>query len=143
MSLQHKIFRTANAPTTPPDETEEKVAQALYDLENNVPDLKAELRPLQISAAREVDVRGGKKAIVIFVPIPQLKAFHKVQLRCVGVTGQLFWRTERIQAHEGVGEKVFRTSCRVRCPAQDAPETHTDIPCQTKAPSQQDPDRRA
>jgi len=107
MSLQHKIVRTANAPSTPPDETEVKVAQALYDLENNVPDLKAELRPLQISAAREVDVRGGKKAIVIFVPVPQLKAFHKVQLRCVGVTGQLFRRTERIQAHEGVGEKVF------------------------------------
>jgi Ribosomal protein S7e len=83
MSLQHKISRTANAPTTPPDETETAVAQALLDLENSVPDLKTELRPLQISAAREVDVRGGKKAIVVFVPVPQLKAFHKVQARCV------------------------------------------------------------
>ncbi|KAH9947251.1 40S ribosomal protein S7 [Amylocystis lapponica] len=81
MSVQHKIFRTANAPTTPPDETEISVVQALIDLETNVPELKAELRPLQISAAREVDVRGGKKAIVIFVPVPQLKAFHKVQQR--------------------------------------------------------------
>ena len=82
MSVQHKIFRTANAPTTAPDETETAVAQALIDLENNVPELKTELRPLQISAAREVDVRGGKKAIVVFVPVPQLKAFHKVQQRC-------------------------------------------------------------
>jgi hypothetical protein len=57
--------------------------QALVDLENSVPDLKMELRPLQISAAREVDVRGGKKAIVVFVPVPQLKAFHKVQARYV------------------------------------------------------------
>jgi hypothetical protein len=57
------------------------VAQALLDLENNVPDLKAELRPLQISAAREVDVKGGKKAIVVFVPVPQVKAFHKIQGR--------------------------------------------------------------
>jgi len=81
MSVNHKILRTANAPTSPPDDTEINVAQALIDLENNVPELKAELRPLQISAAREVDVRGGKKAIVIFVPVPQLKAFHKVQLR--------------------------------------------------------------
>jgi len=79
--MSHKILRTANAPTTPPDETETSVAQALVDLENNVPELKAELRPLQISAAREVDVRGGKKAIVIFVPVPQLKAFRKVQQR--------------------------------------------------------------
>ena len=83
MSVNHKILRTANAPTTSPDETEISAAQALVDLENNVPELKAELRPLQISAAREVDVRGGKKAIVIFVPVPQLKAFHKVQARCV------------------------------------------------------------
>ena len=85
MSVQHKIFRTANAPTTPPDETEISVAQAIIDLENNVPELKSELRPLQISAAPEVDVRGGKKAIVIFVPVPQLKAFHKVQQRSVPV----------------------------------------------------------
>ncbi|KAK0453289.1 40S ribosomal protein S7 [Armillaria borealis] len=81
MSVTTKILRTANAPSAPPDETETSVAQALLDLENNVPELKAELRPLQISAAREVDVRGGKKAIVIFVPVPQLKAFHKVQQR--------------------------------------------------------------
>ena len=82
MSVQQKIVRTANAAKTQPDETETSVAQALLDLENSVPELKAELRPLQISAAREVDVRGGKKAIVIFVPVPQLKAFHKVQQRC-------------------------------------------------------------
>ncbi|KAG1773889.1 40S ribosomal protein S7 [Suillus occidentalis] len=81
MSVNHKILRTANAPTNSPDETEVSVAQALIDLENNVPELKTELRALQISAAREVDVRGGKKAIVVFVPIPQLKAFHKVQQR--------------------------------------------------------------
>ncbi|KDR83479.1 hypothetical protein GALMADRAFT_56660 [Galerina marginata CBS 339.88] len=80
-TVNSKILRTANAPTTPPDETETSVAQALIDLENNVPELKNELRALQISAAREVDVRGGKKAIVIFVPVPQLKAFHKVQQR--------------------------------------------------------------
>ena len=81
MSVQHKILRTANAPNTTPDETETAVAQALIDLENNVPELKTELRPLQISAAREVDVSGGKKAIVVFVPVPQLKAFHKIQQR--------------------------------------------------------------
>ncbi|TFK29260.1 40S ribosomal protein S7 [Coprinopsis marcescibilis] len=81
MSVAAKIQRTANAPNTPPDEIETQVAQSLLDLENNVPELKSELRVLQISAAREVDVRGGKKAIVIFVPVPQLKAFHKIQQR--------------------------------------------------------------
>lgn len=98
MSAERKIFRTANAPTTPPDEIELKVAQALIDLEANVPDLKPELQPLQISAVREVDVRGGKKAIVIFVPVPHLKAFHKVQARCVAVSGfdNLFLGAARI-----------------------------------------------
>ena len=57
-ALTHKIARSANAPQTSPDEFELSVAQALVDLENNSADLKSELRPLQISAAREVDVRG-------------------------------------------------------------------------------------
>jgi len=47
----------------------------------SVGDLRAELRPLQISAAKEVDVKGGKKAIVVFVPVPQLKQFRRVQAR--------------------------------------------------------------
>jgi small subunit ribosomal protein S7e len=80
-SVSAKIFRTANAPTGAPSEIETTVAQALLDLEANVPELKAELRPLQFSAAREVDVKGGKKAIVVFVPVPQLKAYHKIQQR--------------------------------------------------------------
>lgn len=83
-SYTTKIQRTANAPTTPPSEIEQTVAQAILDLESNVPELKSELQILQISAAKEVDVKGGKKAIVIFVPVPMLKAFHKVQQRCVG-----------------------------------------------------------
>ena len=83
MSYEHKINRVANAPNTTPSETEKAVAMALIDLENNVPELKSELRPLQIASAQEVDVRGGRKAIVIFVPVPQKNAFHKVQIRCV------------------------------------------------------------
>lgn len=88
-----KIVRSANATRKAPEPIEIDVAQALVDLENSVPELKTELRPLQISAAKEVDVRGGKKAIVIFVPVPQLKAFHKVQQRCVNAiaTVVLVW----------------------------------------------------
>jgi hypothetical protein len=77
-----KILRTANA-SGAPDAVELLVGQALLDLESSVAELKAELRPLQFSAAREIDVKGGRKAIVIFVPVPQLKAFHKVQGRYV------------------------------------------------------------
>ncbi|WFC97489.1 ribosomal protein S7 [Malassezia yamatoensis] len=80
-SVSQKIFRSANAPDVPPSETEVSVCQALIDLENHVPELKAELRPLQVSSVKEVDVKGGKKAYVVFVPMPQLKAFHKIQQR--------------------------------------------------------------
>jgi hypothetical protein len=38
------------------DEIELSVAQALFDLENNANDLKAELTPLQISSAKEVSL---------------------------------------------------------------------------------------
>merc|ERR1712025_1363418 len=65
-----------------PDEIEKQISQALVDLEV-ISDLKAQLRELHITAAKEVDCSGGKKAIVIFVPVPQLKAFQKIQTRLV------------------------------------------------------------
>ncbi|KAI9499486.1 40S ribosomal protein S7 [Zychaea mexicana] len=75
----HKITKIAGAqPTT---EFELTVAQALVDLENNVPELKKDLRPLQITTAKEVEVGSGKKAIVIFVPVPSQKAWTKIQAR--------------------------------------------------------------
>merc|ERR1712179_869021 len=60
---------------------EKSISQALLDLEVNS-DLKAQLRELNITAAKEVEV-GGKRAIVIFVPVPQLSAFQKIQARLV------------------------------------------------------------
>ncbi|XP_040568595.1 small ribosomal subunit protein eS7 [Lepeophtheirus salmonis] len=64
-----------------PDELEKKVSQAILDLELNS-DLKAPLRELYITAVKEIEV-GDKKAYVIFVPVPQLKAFQKIQPRLV------------------------------------------------------------
>lgn len=57
-------------------------AQALCDLEANSNDLKAELRELYITSAKEVDVT-GRKAVVIFVPFKLLKVVHKIQSRLV------------------------------------------------------------
>lgn len=64
-----------------PTELELQVSQALLDLESSSADLKPTLRPLQLKSVRSIDVSGGKKAIVIFVPPPSLQAVHKVQQR--------------------------------------------------------------
>ncbi|QPG73660.1 Protein component of the small (40S) ribosomal subunit [Brettanomyces nanus] len=64
-----------------PSELELQVAQALSDLEASSPDVKAELAPLKVKSAKEIEVTGNKKAIVIFVPVPLLAAYHKVQIR--------------------------------------------------------------
>jgi small subunit ribosomal protein S7e len=63
------------------DEFLNSIAHALLDLELNS-DLKAQLRELLINAAKEVNV-GGEKAAIIFVPVPQLRNFQKIQTRVV------------------------------------------------------------
>ncbi|EGG13302.1 40S ribosomal protein S7 [Cavenderia fasciculata] len=63
-------------------EFENTVAQALLDLENNSSDFK-DLKDLSIVAAKDYDVSDGKKAVVVFVPYRQLKAYNKIQQKLV------------------------------------------------------------
>uniref|UniRef100_A0A2K5YZD7 40S ribosomal protein S7 n=1 Tax=Mandrillus leucophaeus TaxID=9568 RepID=A0A2K5YZD7_MANLE len=57
-------------------------SQALLELEMNS-DFKVQLRELNIMAAKEIEVGDGWKAIIIFVPAPQLKSFQKIQVQLV------------------------------------------------------------
>lgn len=84
-SARKKIVKEAGAA---PDELEEQVAQALFDLEATSADLKAELRDLYIAGAAEIDVSPSRKAILVRVPFRLLRAFRKIQVRRGGGAGE-------------------------------------------------------
>lgn len=65
------------------DALEEQVGQALVDLESSGSEIKAELRELFISSAKELECGKGKTAVVLFVPYRLLSKFHKIQTRLV------------------------------------------------------------
>uniref|UniRef100_A0A914XS77 40S ribosomal protein S7 n=2 Tax=Plectus sambesii TaxID=2011161 RepID=A0A914XS77_9BILA len=64
-----------------PDDLEKQVSSALADLEATS-DIKAQLRELFFVGAKEVEI-ANKKSILIYVPVPQLKQYQKVQARLV------------------------------------------------------------
>ncbi|XP_076302764.1 small ribosomal subunit protein eS7-like [Lasioglossum baleicum] len=74
-----KIIKSGDAE---PDAFEASISQALQELETNS-DLKSQLRELYITKAREIEITNDKKCIIIYVPMPKLKAFQKIQTRLV------------------------------------------------------------
>ncbi|KAL7681857.1 putative ribosomal protein S7e [Plasmopara halstedii] len=66
-----------------PDEFEVQVAQELSNLEQSAAEIKNDLKDLYITAAKQVDISSGRKAIVIFVPFRLLASFKKIQVRLV------------------------------------------------------------
>ena len=69
--------------TKTPDAFEELVAKAFVDLETSNSELKADIKELYITSAKEIDIGGGRKSIIIHVPFRLLKAFNKIQQRLV------------------------------------------------------------
>jgi len=68
-----------------PEPFEVVIAQHLFDIQTtgSSNDLKTSLKPLQITYAKEVNYGEGKQAVVIYVPVPQLKDYHRIHVPLV------------------------------------------------------------
>lgn len=70
-----KILKPADATVEP---LEQKLAECLIDLEASQSDFRAELRSFHFYSVSEVDVISGRKALVVYVPVVQLKVVRKI-----------------------------------------------------------------
>lgn len=80
-------------------------------------ELKASLRDLYITAAKDVDCGGGKQAIIIYVPFKLLKSFNKIQQRLVRELEKKFsGRHVIIIAQRTILGKSFARSSKTKGP---------------------------
>jgi small subunit ribosomal protein S7e len=110
-----------------PDEFEETVAQALFDLEATNVELKSDLKDLYINAAREIDVSPSRKAILVQVPYRLRKSFQKIHARLVRELEKKFSgkdvvivATRRIVAPPKKGSAAQRPRSRTLTSVHDA-----------------------
>jgi small subunit ribosomal protein S7e len=100
-----------------PDEFEASVAQELLNLEMTSPELKAQLRDLYITAAKEVDCGNGRKAIILYVPYKLRKSFNKVHQRLVRELEKKFsGRHVLVIAQRTILGKAYRRSTKTKGP---------------------------
>lgn len=64
-----------------PNDFETALANEIAEIAKKTKDLAEPLKSFKFTAAKEVDVAGDKKAIVIFVPYKLFKAFRLIQSR--------------------------------------------------------------
>merc|ERR1712048_659096 len=80
ISVSNKMLKKGNAESSP---IETQIGQAVLDIQNNAEaSMKEQLMQLHMVGAKEFDV-GGRNAIVISVPAPQVKSWNKVQEKLV------------------------------------------------------------
>mmetsp|Transcript_7661 Transcript_7661/g.18977 ORF Transcript_7661/g.18977 Transcript_7661/m.18977 type:complete len:193 (+) Transcript_7661:100-678(+) len=105
-SARKKIVKEKGAA---PTELEEEVAKALFDIEvSPSSDIKADLRDVYISAAKEIDVK-QRKAIVVYFPCRVWKSVQKIQGRLIRELEKKFSKRHVVfVANRTILDKNFR-----------------------------------
>jgi hypothetical protein len=104
---------------------EENVAKALTELQGTN-ELKA-LENLHFVAAKEIDVAGGKKAIIVFTPYRLHKKFQALQPRLGRELEKKFANTHFVFIAQ---RTILSTSVRLyACPESRAPTSSRPVPC--------------
>jgi len=82
-NYKSKLFKTIAAK---PSAIEESVAQALFEVENSVADIKDLVKDLYVAGVREIEtvVKGKKKnVIILYVPYASLRIVYRVHAKLV------------------------------------------------------------
>jgi small subunit ribosomal protein S7e len=77
------IVKRQGAKVVEPTQLELQIGRALFELQNSSSDISVDLRSLQIYGAREIDLEAGRRALLIIVPVPQLKLWRRIQVKVV------------------------------------------------------------
>merc|ERR1712203_293922 len=93
-----------------PSDLEEEVAKALFDIEvSPSSDIKADLRDIHISGAKELDVGKNNKAVVVYFPFRVWKSVRKIQGRLIRELEKKFSKKQVVfVANRTILDKNFR-----------------------------------
>ena len=93
-----------------PTELEEEVAKALFDIEvSPSSDIKAELREITISGAKELEVKNNRVALIVNFPFRVWKTVQKIQGRLIRELEKKFSKKHVIfVANRTILDKNFR-----------------------------------
>eukprot|EP00747_Dinoflagellata_sp_TGD_P087175 gnl/TRDRNA2_/TRDRNA2_163557_c0_seq1.p1 gnl/TRDRNA2_/TRDRNA2_163557_c0~~gnl/TRDRNA2_/TRDRNA2_163557_c0_seq1.p1 ORF type:complete len:211 (-),score=75.97 gnl/TRDRNA2_/TRDRNA2_163557_c0_seq1:15-593(-) len=122
-----------------PTELEEEVAKALFDIEvSPSSEIKADLRDIYISSAKEVEVKSGRKAVIVHFPFRVWKAVKKIQGRLIRELEKKFSKKHVVfVANRTILDKNFRRKgLKVRPRSRTLTSVHEQILEDTVGPTE-------
>lgn len=109
------IVKRQGSSVVPPNELDLTVAKALFELQSSSSEIAGDLCALQLYGAREIEISSGRRVLVLVVPVPQLKSWHKIHTRVIHELGKKLGGADRsivMIAHRRIMAKPNRKAAR-------------------------------